>query len=78
MRECGWIGESGSMSVFDRETGTVLGRLALGFLIARWTYVGLMMVQRTKTEDMMLRREFGAEWDLWASRVRYRLIPGVF
>lgn len=66
------------MSVFERETGTVLGRLAQGFLIARWTYVGIMMVQRTKTEDIMLQREFGAEWDLWASRVKYRLIPGVF
>lgn len=77
MRECGWLGEGGVLGLFGRRKGSVIGRVAFSFLLARWTYVGYMMVRRTKTEDKVLRRQFGAQWDLWATRVPYRLIPGV-
>ncbi|PPQ85014.1 hypothetical protein CVT25_010403 [Psilocybe cyanescens] len=33
---------------------------------------------RLNAEDEMLRKEFGKEWEMWARRVRYKLIPGVY
>ncbi|KAN0137363.1 hypothetical protein V8E53_004808 [Lactarius tabidus] len=42
------------------------------------TYVLWSILCRTPTEDAFLRKQFGAEWDAWAERVPYRVIPGVF
>lgn len=36
------------------------------------------MLARIPTEDAMMRREFGKEWDEWAARVPYKMIPGVW
>jgi len=33
---------------------------------------------RMSVEDDILRKQFGAEWDNWAKRVPYRVIPGVY
>ncbi len=33
---------------------------------------------RMSTEDAALKKRFGAQWDQWASRVRYMVIPGVY
>ena len=41
-------------------------------------YVLCSILCRTPTEDALLRKHFGAEWDAWAERVPYRVIPGVF
>ncbi|KAF8261778.1 hypothetical protein EI94DRAFT_761608 [Lactarius quietus] len=41
-------------------------------------YVLWSILCRAPTEDAILRKEFGAEWDAWAARVPYRVIPGVF
>lgn len=35
-------------------------------------------VVRPPTEDRLLREQFGEEWDAWARRVQYRLIPYVY
>jgi len=44
-----------------------------------YTYFGgLSSIKRTIVEDAMLKKEFGKEWDEWAGRVKYRMIPGVF
>jgi protein-S-isoprenylcysteine O-methyltransferase Ste14 len=40
------------------------------------TFVGLL--SRIGTEDEALRRVFGAEWEKWAGRVRYKLVPWVY
>lgn len=77
MHECGWIG-GGMLSIFDSKSGTWLGRVFLGFLIAQGCYVGWMMVLRTTVEDTVLKNTFGKEWDIWAGQVKYRLIPGCF
>jgi protein-S-isoprenylcysteine O-methyltransferase Ste14 len=37
-----------------------------------------VMLRRTISEDMMLREEFGKQWDEWARRTPYRLVPGVY
>ncbi|THH27640.1 hypothetical protein EUX98_g6541 [Antrodiella citrinella] len=40
--------------------------------------VSYMLVARIPKEDTVLRREFGAEWEKWAERTRFRLIPGIY
>ncbi|KAJ7617163.1 hypothetical protein FB45DRAFT_756850 [Roridomyces roridus] len=32
---------------------------------------------RMRKEDAMLKENFGKEWEVWAGRVRYKIIPGV-
>ncbi|KAF9236659.1 hypothetical protein BU15DRAFT_89056 [Melanogaster broomeanus] len=34
--------------------------------------------RRITDEDRMLKAAFGKEWERWAERVKYRLIPGVY
>jgi protein-S-isoprenylcysteine O-methyltransferase Ste14 len=36
------------------------------------------MIDRARREDTMLRREFGQEWEKWAQKTPYRLIPGIY
>jgi len=37
----------------------------------------VFLVRRSFTEDGMLKREFGKEWEEWAGRVRWNVIPYV-
>jgi protein-S-isoprenylcysteine O-methyltransferase Ste14 len=38
----------------------------------------VILVVRIPQEDKMMARGIGKEWDEWAQRVKYRLIPGVY
>jgi protein-S-isoprenylcysteine O-methyltransferase Ste14 len=33
---------------------------------------------RAVTEDALMKKQFGKEWEEWAQKVRYRIIPGVW
>ncbi|KAH9971333.1 hypothetical protein BGW80DRAFT_1460604 [Lactifluus volemus] len=49
--------------------GTLLVHFGPGSWWARagcWTYVLLSIMLRAPTEDALLRKQFGAEWDAWA------------
>jgi protein-S-isoprenylcysteine O-methyltransferase Ste14 len=35
-------------------------------------------VRRIRDEERALRVRFKGEWEAWAGRVRYRLVPGVY
>ena len=37
-----------------------------------------IVVMRIPREDAVLRKEFGAEWEAWAKKTPYRLIPYVY
>ena len=37
-----------------------------------------LLGRRTSTEDAILRREFGEEWDSYAEKTPYKLIPYIF
>jgi len=37
-----------------------------------------LVLSRMEVEDRALRKRFGREWDEWAGRVRYQVIPGVY
>jgi len=48
-------------------------------LFSGWCFTSSsMLIPRAVREDDGLRRHFGAEWEMYARRVRYRLIPGIF
>ncbi|KAH9830762.1 uncharacterized protein C8Q71DRAFT_716381 [Rhodofomes roseus] len=66
-----WFREAGLL-----ETG--MGRLACAFGVMYVVYgmVGLMV--RVPSEDAMLRKQFGEEWEAYAQRVPYRMVPYVF
>ncbi|KAF8893031.1 hypothetical protein BD779DRAFT_1508421 [Infundibulicybe gibba] len=72
-----WYGSRGS---FLRESGTLDG-LAGRMLVATFVAIRLtrncLLARGMVGEDKALRQKFGDEWDVWARRVPYRLIPGV-
>lgn len=35
-------------------------------------------IRRIRDEERALRARFKGEWEAWAERVRYRLVPGVY
>jgi protein-S-isoprenylcysteine O-methyltransferase Ste14 len=45
----------------------------LGFTVCAW-----MSISRPPVEDKMLQRALGKDWENWAKRVKYRLLPGVY
>ncbi|OAX43332.1 hypothetical protein K503DRAFT_789542 [Rhizopogon vinicolor AM-OR11-026] len=46
--------------------------------IAVYTAVVVGVARRMKREDRMMHSTFGKEWEEWAGRVKYMLIPGVY
>ncbi|KAJ7116249.1 hypothetical protein C8R43DRAFT_902444 [Mycena crocata] len=70
-------GRNGSGWFNDGGAATPRGKfLALNLIAATALYVPASL--RGAREDAYLRRFFGAEWDQYAARVRYRYIPGVW
>ncbi|KDQ51232.1 hypothetical protein JAAARDRAFT_62642 [Jaapia argillacea MUCL 33604] len=66
-----WLRESGVLDYRIVQVALVVCGILRGA-----SHVGLVF--RTVGEDAMLRKNFGTEWDEWARRVRYRLVPGVY
>ncbi|KAI9452584.1 hypothetical protein F5148DRAFT_1235681 [Russula earlei] len=58
--------------------GTLSGKAYAMCWCAMEIYVLASILVRASTEDVLLKKQFGAEWDAWAARVPYRVIPGVF
>jgi protein-S-isoprenylcysteine O-methyltransferase Ste14 len=46
--------------------------------MANQAFVVFVFMARVKKEDDILRMEFKEEWDKWASKVLYRLIPYIY
>ncbi|THU97055.1 hypothetical protein K435DRAFT_663343 [Dendrothele bispora CBS 962.96] len=57
---------------------TVPGELitAAWFLLYSRLIVSLFL--RVETEDELLRRQFGNEWNEWERRVPWKLVPGIY
>ncbi|KAI0372281.1 hypothetical protein BV20DRAFT_940449, partial [Pilatotrama ljubarskyi] len=66
-----WLWECGVLA-------TPIGK-AFGIAwVADLLYVPVVMVFfRLKAEDELLKKEFGKEWEEWAKRTPYWLIPGI-
>ncbi|KAH8809481.1 hypothetical protein DL96DRAFT_1536181 [Flagelloscypha sp. PMI_526] len=52
------------------------GYLAVYIILS--AFVGISFIMRTAEEDLILRREFGEQWERWAKLVPYRLIPFIY
>lgn len=76
-----WMGEyiacPSDVSIFEMDKCGPLRRL-VGFLWVgcSMTTVGLLL-SRMRTEDEVLKKEFGGVWEKWAKKTRYQLIPGL-
>jgi protein-S-isoprenylcysteine O-methyltransferase Ste14 len=60
----------------------VLGLPYVSMVAGTWAAlmvtVIVILVVRIPREDEMMARGIGKEWEEWAQRVKYRLIPGVY
>ena len=72
------LSSNGSLFVEARLWDTTLGRVAACASMAHLTWVTAGLLYRTRTEDEMLRKEFREEWDAWAKRTPYRVVPFVY
>ncbi|KAG1856714.1 hypothetical protein F4604DRAFT_1797426 [Suillus subluteus] len=52
--------------------------LAVSSFFVFTTLCSWVAISRPAVEDQMLQRALGDEWENWAKKVRYRLIPGVY
>ncbi|OSX61090.1 hypothetical protein POSPLADRAFT_1146560 [Postia placenta MAD-698-R-SB12] len=56
----------------------------LGGKVASWLYVAFVvygtasLVVRAPLEDKLLRERFGEQWDEWAKKVPYRMVPFIY
>ena len=68
----------GSWWARARWLDTTVGRVYPMCWFAMEVYVVLSTILRAPAEDALLRKQFGPQWDAWAAKVPYRIIPGVF
>ncbi|KAI0042253.1 hypothetical protein FA95DRAFT_1610349 [Auriscalpium vulgare] len=66
-----WFWEAG-LAGPRAKAGYALGWVA----VEAWALASTLA--RVPQEDAMLRKHFPEEWDRWAAKVRWKLIPGVF
>lgn len=67
-----WVRESGLWS-------TLAGKVVVSvFVVLVILFSSIITFGRMSSEDQALQARFGIEWDQWASRVRYQVIPGVY
>ena len=72
------LASRGSYFVESGLSGTVAGRaVALANFVYCLVGMGNLM-RRVGEEDRVLRKEFGGQWEAWARRTRYRLVPFVY
>ncbi|KAG2031136.1 hypothetical protein BDR03DRAFT_1095684 [Suillus americanus] len=67
-----WMRQSGILQV------PLINVLAMTSFFAFIVLATWGSINRPAVEDQMLQRAFGEEWENWAEKVRYRLIPGVY
>ena len=65
-----WVRESGLLRYLPGKIGAAI----FAFVIA---FIPPALFLRMKTEDRAMRKRFGDEWDAWAARVCYMIIPGI-
>ena len=71
MEQGSWARECGAL----RNT---LGRAAAGTYVVLTTTILGGLFSRMALEDAALRKVFGAEWDAYAERVPYKLLPWIY
>ncbi|KAI1790994.1 hypothetical protein LXA43DRAFT_1013980 [Ganoderma leucocontextum] len=67
-----YLFESGALQA---QAGVAVMAGVWGLLVANFSRVTLMRIPR---EDAVMKREFGKEWDEWAKKTPYKLIPFIY
>ena len=78
---CGNIVLLNSKGSYFVEAGlwdAVAGKAVAYSLSVFLTLITLTLCARTRQEDVMLRKEFGAQWDEWAHRTPWRVVPFIY
>ena len=75
-------------AIFMYTPGTLLNECLDTYAMIRWLRRGILVSRlilpawavlwRCDEEDKMLHKEFGKEWDRWADKIRYKVIPYIF
>ncbi len=66
---------------FFAESGlrsTWVGKVVAMTVVAHLTWVAVGSLYRTKTEDELIKREFGKSWEEWSQKTPYRIIPFLY
>ncbi|OSC99258.1 hypothetical protein PYCCODRAFT_1373391 [Trametes coccinea BRFM310] len=66
-----WLAESRIIDTFP-------GRAVVGAYMVWYMFMTFGFLRRMRIEDAVLREEFGAQWDEWARKVPYLLVPYVW
>lgn len=69
-----WLGEC----VLRDRKAPLWAKMVAVDIMSYLAYSGVIMVRRIEREDRALKEEFGEEWDRWAERTPYRLIPYIY
>ncbi|KAG1763897.1 hypothetical protein EV702DRAFT_1205329 [Suillus placidus] len=67
-----WMRQSGILQVLFIKVLTVTSFFVF-ITLGIW-----VSISRPVVEDQMLQRALGEEWENWAKKVKYRLIPGIY
>ncbi|KAL1744681.1 hypothetical protein HDZ31DRAFT_38164 [Schizophyllum fasciatum] len=59
-------------------TGTPEGLLAVATYLTLVSVVTTGLLRRMSAEDESLKKEFGREWDEWAAKVPWKLVPHIY
>jgi protein-S-isoprenylcysteine O-methyltransferase Ste14 len=82
MANIGWFLWNGASGSWVRECGffaSSTGKLCLAVYAAvAILSTSAIPFSRMSKEDEVLKRKFGSQWDDWARRVPYLVIPGVY
>lgn len=57
---------------------TVMSKVFTAAVVLNSLGIPLMLLGRVSTEDEVLRKEFGPEWESYAKRTPYKLIPYIY
>lgn len=57
---------------------SAFGRVGAGLLIGWWIWATKVLIGRTKSEDAILKKEFGPQWETWVENTPYKLFPGIY
>ena len=66
-----WLAASG---LWETGAGRTFGGVFIGYSV----FVCWTLISRVPKEDTVMRDEFGREWEVWAKRTPYRLVPCVY
>lgn len=66
-----WLRESGVLH-------SMIGKAFFSIFATTTVMIRVALLKRAAVEDAALQKKFGKEWEEWAQRVPYAIVPGVY